>query len=157
MKLLVLAVGGVRGPLGSVLADYEERARRYWKLDAVEVDAGAQGRDPEPRRVRNAEADRILARLPDGYEVHALTREGKQMRSRTLARILQRASVGATPGVAFVLGGAFGLAESVLDRARRRVSLSAMTLPHEMARLVLTEQIYRAGTILRNEPYHKGA
>ena len=60
------------------------------------------------------------------------------------------------PGVAFVIGGAFGLGEAVLDRSRTRLSLSDMTLPHEMARLFLAEQLYRAGTILRGEPYHKG-
>ena len=59
-------------------------------------------------------------------------------------------------GVAFVIGGAFGLGDAVLSRSRRQLSLSAMTLPHEMARLVLAEQLYRAGTILRGEPYHKG-
>ncbi len=79
------------------------------------------------------------------------------MRSRQLARWLDRAAVGAEEGVAFVLGGAFGVAPEVLKAARHQLSLSHMTLPHEMARLVLVEQLYRAGTILKNEPYHKGA
>ena len=62
----------------------------------------------------------------------------------------------ALPGIGFIIGGAFGLGEAVLSRARHHLSLSDMTLPHEMARLVLAEQLYRAGTILRGEPYHKG-
>lgn len=156
MKVLIVVVGRVRGPLTDAVTEYEERAGRYWKLEVVEVDAGA-GRDPTPERVRAEEGERILGRIPPGCDVYALTREGKQMGSRTLARHLSEAMVRATPGVAFVIGGAFGLAPEVLSRATRRLGLSAMTLPHEMARLVLAEQIYRAGTILRNEPYHKGA
>lgn len=157
MKVLVVAVGRVRGTLEAAVGEYEERARRYWKLETAEVDAGAPGRDPAPERVMEAEAERILARIPEGYTVLALTRTGKGMGSRELARALEEQAVRSSPGVAFVLGGAFGLAPAVLERAGRKVSLSPMTLPHEMARLVLAEQLYRAGTILRGEPYHKGA
>jgi 23S rRNA (pseudouridine1915-N3)-methyltransferase len=74
-----------------------------------------------------------------------------------LASFLGAEALRASPGVAFVLGGAFGLSDQVLERAQRRLSLSDLTLPHELARLVLTEQLYRAGTLLRGEPYHKGA
>ena len=154
MKILMIVVGGAKG---RAVAEYETRAARYWKLETVEVEAGAPGRDPAPDRVRDAEGSRILARLPERFQLFALTRDGKQMRSRQLARYLDRAAVGAEDGVAFVIGGAFGLAPEVLERARHRLSLSHMTLPHEMARLVLAEQLYRAGTILKNEPYHKGA
>ncbi len=157
MKVVVLAVGKVRGTLAEAVGEYEERARHYWKLDVAEVDAGAPGRDPAPERVMEAEGERLLARLPEGVSVFALTREGKAMGSRALARALEEHAVRSAPGVAFVIGGAYGLAPSVMARADRRLSLSAMTLPHEMARLVLAEQIYRAGTILRGEPYHKGA
>lgn len=157
MKIVLVVVGGVRGPLADAVAEYEARARRYWKLETVEVDAGAPGREPDPDRVRGAEGERILGRIPDRHAVFVLTREGKQMRSRQLARWLDRAAVGAEAGVTFVIGGAFGVSEAVLATARHRLSLSHMTLPHEMARLVLAEQLYRAGTILKNEPYHKGA
>ncbi len=149
-------MGRVRGPLEPPVAEYEERARRYWKLDIVEVDAGAPGRNPAPERVMAAEAERILARAQPELELVALTRKGKAMGSRALARWLEARAVASAPGVAFVLGGAFGLDDEVLRRASRRLSLSSMTLPHEVARLLLTEQLYRAGTILRGEPYHKG-
>jgi 23S rRNA (pseudouridine1915-N3)-methyltransferase len=78
------------------------------------------------------------------------------MDSRELATYLDRHAVRSSAGVAFVIGGAFGLDPAVLKVARRALSLSSMTLVHEMARLVLAEQLYRAGTILRGEPYHKG-
>lgn len=157
MKVLVLAVGGVRGPLAPAVSEYESRARRYWKFEVVEVAAGAPGREPDPPRVMEAEGERILARIPEGHVVIALTRAGKGMGTRGLAELLQEQAVRSSPGVAFVIGGAFGLSPAVLARAHREISLSDMTLPHEMARLVLAEQMYRAGTILRGEPYHKGA
>ena len=78
------------------------------------------------------------------------------MDSRELAAYLEGLAVQSAPGVAFVIGGAFGLGPEVVDRSGKRLSLSSMTLPHEMARLFLAEQLYRAGTILRGEPYHKG-
>ncbi len=156
MKLLVAAVGQVRGSLSGAVSEYEERAGHYWKLEIVEVDAGASGRDPSSERVMAAEAERLLSRIPDGFEIVALTRTGKPMGSRRLADYLQEHALHASRGVAFVLGGAFGLGRDVLGRAAQRLSLSAMTLPHEMARLVLAEQLYRAGTITRGEPYHKG-
>jgi len=157
VKVLVLAVGRVRGTLEAPVAEYEERARRYWKLKVAEVEAGAPGRDPAADRVKEAEAQRILARIPQGFTVVALTRAGKGLGSRELAAVLESEGVRSSPGVAFVLGGAFGLSSGVLERADRRVSLSPLTMPHEMARLVLAEQLYRAGTLLRGEPYHKGA
>lgn len=157
MKIALIVVGSAGGALGRAVADYEARAARYWKLETMEVEAGAPGRNPEPARVRETEGKRILARLPDRARLFVLTRAGKQMRSRQLARYLDRAAMEASAGVAFVVGGAFGVSDPVLEAARHRLSLSHMTLPHEMARLVLVEQLYRAGTILKNEPYHKGA
>ena len=107
-------------------------------------------------KVKDAEAERLLARIPPEIEVVAMTREGRGMDSKALSGYLEQHAVRSSAGVAFVIGGAFGLGEAVLSRSRRQLSLSAMTLPHEMARLVLAEQLYRAGTILRGEPYHKG-
>lgn len=156
MRIVVIAVGRSRGTLTDAIADYEERAARYWKLEVAEVAEGVKGGNPDPERVKEAEGERILARVPDGLDLVALTREGKGMRSTTLSRYLQQRAVSAHPGVAFVIGGAFGLAPAVLDRADRRLSLSPMTFPHDMARLFLAEQLYRAGTIARGEPYHKG-
>jgi len=156
VKLTVLAVGKVRPPLDAAVAEFEARAGRYWKLEVVEVTAGTGSGKENPDRVRAAEGERIRARLPDQGEVWVLTREGKGVSSEELARSLGQASVQSLPGITFVLGGAFGLEPELADRARRRLSLSTMTLPHEVARLLLAEQLYRAGTILRGEPYHKG-
>lgn len=156
MKVQVVVVGRVRGDLAAAVEEYEGRAERYWKLEVVEVGQGAGNRDAKAEEVKAAEAERILAKIPSQLEVVALTRTGSGMSSRKLAQYLQRHAVRSSPGVAFVIGGAFGLGSEVLERARKSLSLSAMTLPHEMARLFLAEQLYRAGTILRGEPYHKG-
>jgi 23S rRNA (pseudouridine1915-N3)-methyltransferase len=156
MKVQVVVVGRVRGDLTAAVAEYEQRCGRYWKFDVVEVGAGGPGRDASPESVRAAEEERILSRVAPELELVALTRDGTGMGSRELARYLERHAVRSSSGVVFVIGGAFGLGDGVLARARRRLSLSKMTLPHEMARLFLAEQLYRAGTILRGEPYHKG-
>ena len=155
MKIQVVVVGKVRGSLQEAVDEYERRASRYWKLEVVEVPGGA-GRGAPPAEVMAAEAERIRARLGRGLELVAMTREGKGMDSKGLADYLDRLGVRSSPGAAFIIGGAFGLAPDLVSSSRRTLSLSAMTLPHEMARLVLAEQLYRAGTILRGEPYHKG-
>lgn len=157
MILRILAVGSVKGPLAPAVADFEDRARRYWRVEAGEVQGGlGRSRKAAAEAVKAAEEERLLARLaPDAWVV-ALTRDGKGMSSRELARSLEEKAVHSVPEVTFVIGGAFGLGEGILRRADLKMSLSTMTLPHEVARLLLAEQLYRAGTILRNEPYHKG-
>ena len=158
MKITVLAVGRVKGPLEAPVEDFERRASRYWKLDIVEVDAGGpRGGDKSPEAVRAAEGERLGRRIPAGTDVVALTRRGTATSSTELARYLEEQGVRSSPGVTFVLGGAFGLAETLLAKASKKLALSPMTMPHELARLVLAEQLYRAGTILKNEPYHKGS
>ena len=154
VKVVTLSVGGVGPLLAAGVEEYEKRARRYWRTEIVQVKAGCKGR-ATPRRVTEAEAERLLRRIPDAFECLALTRTGAQLSSAALARLLSDAALRSLSGVIFVIGGAYGLAPSVLARADRRISLSALTVPHELARLVLAEQLYRAGTIVRKEPYHK--
>jgi 23S rRNA (pseudouridine1915-N3)-methyltransferase len=153
---MVIVVGRVRDPLREAVTEYETRAGRYWKLEVVEVEAGAKGARSDPDHVMAAEEQRLLGKVPAGAELVALTRNGDPIGSSELARYLEQLGVRSTPAVAFAIGGAFGLGAGVLAKARRRVSLSALTFPHEIARLLLAEQLYRAGTILKGEPYHKG-
>jgi 23S rRNA (pseudouridine1915-N3)-methyltransferase len=158
MKISVLVVGKLRGPLESSVREFEERAGRYWKLETTEVEAGVgKGDGPHPDAVRQAEGRRLLKRLGNGSESWALTREGVGMSSRSFAEMLGTKAVQGTNELIFLIGGAWGLDRVILQAADHRFSLSPLTLPHDMARLVLAEQLYRAGSILRNEPYHKGA
>lgn len=154
----LVVVGGVRPPLSHGVAHYEERLSHYWKFQVDEVSAGTRsgGSAPDPRRVMEEEGERILARIPDRADLWVLTREGQPISSGRLAAILEDRRVHGAPTLTLVIGGAFGIHADVLARASRRIRLSDMTFPHEMARLILAEQLYRAGTILRGEPYHKG-
>lgn len=155
MRVTVVAVGRPGRLFEGIIAEYERRAARYWSLESVEVRAeSAAGGKPEAA-VRAAEGVRLLARVPDGAEVVALTRVGQSWSSRRLAEYLEGLAVSGRAGAAFLIGGAYGLDDAVLHRARHRLALSSFTLPHDLARLVLVEQLYRAGTILRGEPYHK--
>ena len=152
MKVSVVVVGKAGG-LGTVLADYEARAARYWRLEVVEV---PQARGRLAPQVLGKEADAIRSRLRPGFIRVAVTRGGREWSSVEMARWLERFSQGPQRGVHFLIGGAFGLAEDLRRECEATLSLSSFTLPHDVARLVLMEQLYRAGTILRNEPYHKG-
>lgn len=155
MVLRVVAVGRVRdAALREACARYASRAARYFRLEVVEVrDAGRGARDPAA--ARRAEAAALAAAVPDGSRLVALTRAGRAESSEAFAQRVARWREEARD-VALLLGGAFGLDPRLLDRCDDTLSLSALTLPHELARLVLLEQLYRAGTILRGEPYHKG-
>lgn len=135
--------------------EYEERLRRYIRFEVVLVDPAGLP-DARATEAREREAAALERRLPDELELIALTREGERWTTRALADYLDDMRTYGRPGAAFAIGGAHGLAPRLLARARVRLALSAMTLPHEVARLVLTEQLYRAATILRGEPYHKG-
>lgn len=149
----VLAVGKLRS-LDEPVREYEKKAARYWRLSVDEVPQ-AKGRDP--RLVKAAEAVHLRKRLDPRFRLVALSREGRAYSSVELARWLDECRVNAVPGIHFLIGGAFGLESDLISAADLTLSLSSLTFPHDMARLVLAEQLYRSGTILRNEPYHKGA
>lgn len=156
MKLLLLSVGRPRGAAADLIAEYEARVKRYFTFEAVEVKEEAYRRAGDAARVREEEGKRLMARVPAGAEIVALHETGRQWTSQQLADRLAELALHGSPGAAFVIGGAYGLSDELLAKARHHLSLSAFTLPHELARLILAEQIYRAGTIQRGEPYHKG-
>jgi 23S rRNA (pseudouridine1915-N3)-methyltransferase len=153
MKLIVAAVGKPRNAaLAAAIEHYEERASKYWPLEVREV-REEPARGAQLNVVRAKEAERLVARV-EGATVVACDERGVTMTSSKFATFLQDARERARD-VAFVIGGAHGLADSLRDVAQTRLALAPWTLPHELARLVLAEQLYRAGTIVRGEPYHK--
>jgi 23S rRNA (pseudouridine1915-N3)-methyltransferase len=156
MQIHVVAVGRVRdAALRTACDEYAARIRRYLKLDIREVrEAGRRDRDAESGR--RTEADALSAASPTGALRIALTRSGRQLDSEQMAHMLEGWQRDARD-VVLMIGGAHGISTNLLAEADARLSLSTMTLPHELARLVLLEQLYRACTILRGEPYHKGA
>lgn len=155
MRFLVVAVGRPRDrALATAVEEYERRAARYWPLTSREVrEEPARGRTPDAVRAR--EGERLLAAIGPEASVVACDAEGTLMRSAEFAEWMRAQRERAERDVAFVIGGAYGLAPAVLDRSPLRLALARWTLPHEVARLVLAEQLYRAGTIGRGEPYHK--
>lgn len=145
MRITVIAVGRMkeRG-IRDALDDYYHRIQRYGRLEEVEI------KDGEPDEV----AARFAKAIPERARVVALEVDGKAMSSEQLAQLVARCEGdGGVSGIAFLIGGAYGLPADVRKRADVELSLSAMTLPHRLARLLLAEQIYRAYTILRGEPY----
>ena len=144
MRVLVVAVGKIkeRG-LREALDDYYGRIGRYARLEELEL---KDGREDEV-------AERFERAIPDRAKVVALEVEGKRWSSEKLAEHVGQCEGEGVQSLVFLIGGSYGLPASVSRRADVMLSLSAMTLPHRLARLVLAEQVYRAFTILRNEPY----
>ena len=155
MKVLLVVVGRPGALFADAVAEYEKRAARYFNFEAIEVKEERARKGLDDEQIREAESQRLLERVPTGTEIIALTREGQQWSSNDLAKYFEQLAMSGKNGVAFLIGGALGLSSSAIKRANKQLSLSPMTLTHEMARTLLSEQIYRAGTISRGEPYHK--
>ena len=155
MAVYVVAVGRMKSAaLREACLGYQQRSRRYMKFEVREVRDGSK-RDSQAHHARRVEGESLLRATPRDAMLIALTREGQAMTSAQFAGRLQEWQRG-NRDIAFVIGGAHGLDAAVLDAADEKLSLSSMTLPHELARLTLLEQLYRACTIIRGEPYHKG-
>jgi 23S rRNA (pseudouridine1915-N3)-methyltransferase len=153
VKVIIAAVGKPRNAaLAAAIVFYEERAARYWPLAVHEVKEES-ARSLTPEQVRSREGERLAGAAHDA-ELIVCDERGQRLDSEAFARLLQDARERARD-IAFLIGGAYGLDPALAGRAARRLALAPWTLPHEMARLVLAEQIYRAGTIVRGEPYHK--
>jgi 23S rRNA (pseudouridine1915-N3)-methyltransferase len=152
MELRILAVGKLRPALREAADDYLHRLRRYAEVAEVEVrEAGTARTAAEGRR---QEGGRLRERLPEGSHLVALDREGRGWSSEELAAQLHRWRLASRP-VTLIIGGSHGLEPGLVADADQRWSLGPITLPHQLARVVVAEQLYRAWTILRGEPYHK--
>lgn len=144
MRVRIIAVGKAKDrDLRSLLGDYYARIGRYAKLEEVEI---KDGKEVEV-------SDRLARCIPDRSRIVALEVDGRGLSSHGLAKWLGRAENESVQTVVFLIGGAYGLPQELSKQADLRLSMSAMTLPHRLARLVLAEQIYRAFSILRGEPY----
>jgi len=153
MRLVVAAVGRPRNAaLAAAINDYETRAARYWPLDVVEV-REERGSALSAAQVRDREGARLIDKA-GAARIVACDPLGRSFTSEEFAEWLKRERDSGRDA-AFLIGGAHGLSTEVLDRAMMKLRLAPWTLQHELARLVLAEQLYRAGSILRNEPYHK--
>lgn len=156
MKLAVYWFGRpARSPYEPVIADFIRRVSRRWPAEDVPMKPSASGRDRDPAAAVDREADILLRRLPDRWPLVVLDERGHGLTSETLARRLADFEARSTPGLAFALGSDLGLSDRIRQRADLVVSLSSMTLPHLMARLLLWEQLFRATDILGPGRYHR--
>jgi len=134
---------------------YLNRIKHFFPVQVTEVTPERGRQKSNDVAIMRAQSARLLAAIPDrGYTV-VLDERGQSLDSLKFAKWLERLTIDQPDGVNFVVGGDAGFDESVRKRADKLVSLSAMTLPHVLARVVLVEQIYRACTLMRNIPYHK--
>lgn len=152
MQLTLLAVGKLRPVFRAAADEYLRRLARYGRADEIEVREA--GKAPSAEEGCRQEGTRLRERIGPGSYLVALDREGAAWSSEKLAARLDRWRIAARP-VALLLGGSHGLDPALLATCDERWSLGPLTLPHELARVVVYEQLYRAWTILHREPYHK--
>lgn len=153
MKICLLMVGKTTvSYLQEALDDYAGRLKHYIACELTVIPAAKGGASADLQREREGEL--ILARLEEGDAVVLLDERGREFSSMEFSSYLSRKMQEARGRLVFVTGGAYGFSGRVLERARERVSLSRMTFPHQLARVVFLEQLYRAMTIVRGESYH---
>ena len=159
MKIKIACVGKVKDAFyRDAVAEYAKRLSRFCTLDIAEVSdekAPETLSAAEETQVMEREGERLLSRILPGEYVVCLTIDGKRFTSEGFASTLQSTIDRSSPCITFVIGGSLGLSPAVTSRADLKLSLSDMTLPHGLCRVVLLEQIYRAFKINAHEPYHK--
>jgi 23S rRNA (pseudouridine1915-N3)-methyltransferase len=155
MKINLVAVGNkMPGWVTEGYEEYSKRMPRECSLQLTEITPARRTKNAQPDQWKKEEGQRILAAIPDNQHVVALEVTGQSWSTEVLSSQMQQ---WLTDGrdVALMIGGPDGLDQSCLQRADQKWSLSAMTLPHPLVRIVLAEQLYRAWTILQNHPYHR--
>lgn len=159
MNISIIAVGKLKEKyLKQGIDEYLKRLTAYAKVEIIEVpDEKAPEilSDTEMQQVKQKEGERILTKISQDTHVIALAIEGKMKTSEELADDLDKLATYGKSKIAFVIGGSLGLSSEVMQRANERLSFSKMTFPHQLMRLVLVDQVYRAFRIIRGEPYHK--
>lgn len=159
MNISFVTVGKLKEKyLKQGMAEYVKRLSAYCKIDIIEVadeKAPEELSDAEMEMVKKKEGQRILSKIsPDAYVI-ALAIEGKQYSSEEFAGFLEKLATHGRSKIVFVIGGSLGLSGDVLKRADMQLSFSKMTFPHQLMRLILAEQVYRAFRIMKGQPYHK--
>lgn len=155
MKLLLWSIGKELEPyVKPGVEDFTRRLTRYYPAEWTLIPPPKGAATLCPADLKKKEGELILKQLSKDDFLVALDERGQQVTSEKLAAFIQARANGSQKNVVFLIGGAFGLDTAVLDRADFKWSLSQLTLPHQLVRLILAEQLYRACTILRNEKYH---
>jgi 23S rRNA (pseudouridine1915-N3)-methyltransferase len=138
--------------------EYTKRLGAYCKIELIEVPdekAPEKLSEAEMLQVKEKEGERILAKIPENAYVFALAIEGKQRTSEEFSKEIEQLGIQGKSNLVFVIGGSLGLSQAVMKRSNTPISFGKMTLPHQLMRLVLVEQVYRGFRIMKGEPYHK--
>ena len=154
--LIHLIAVGTRMPdwVEQGFTEYTKRMPPESKIKLVEISAGKRGKNSDIKRLTQQEGEKMLAAIPKGAKVVALDVLGKSCSTEQLAQNL-KIWQGSGQDIALLIGGPEGLAKECLTLAEQKISLSNLTLPHPLVRVVIAEQLYRATTILKGHPYHK--
>ncbi|MBE5881154.1 MAG: 23S rRNA (pseudouridine(1915)-N(3))-methyltransferase RlmH [Lachnospiraceae bacterium] len=159
MKITIITVGKVKESyFRGAIEEYSKRLSKYCKLDIVEVadeKTPDKASETEEDQIKAKEAERIMKHIREEAYVIALAIEGKQLDSVELANKIETLGVQGKSHIQFIIGGSLGLHSDVLSRVDFKLSFSKMTFPHQLMRVILLEQIYRAYRIIYKEPYHK--
>lgn len=159
MNISIVSVGKLKEKyLKQGIEEYIKRLSSYAKIEVFEVPdekAPENLSEADMLIVKEKEGERILSKISDDTHVITLAIDGKMHSSESLAKRMDQLATYGNSKIAFVIGGSLGLSDSVMKRADETLSFSKMTFPHQLMRLILVEQIYRAFRINRNEPYHK--
>ncbi|WP_026573801.1 23S rRNA (pseudouridine(1915)-N(3))-methyltransferase RlmH [Bacillus sp. UNC438CL73TsuS30] len=159
MNISIVTVGKLKEKyLKQGIDEYLKRLSAYAKVEVIDVadeKAPEELSESEMLQVKEKEGERILAKISQDAHVIALAINGKMQSSEQLADTLDKLATYGKSKIAFVIGGSLGLSDEVLRRSNEQLSFSKMTFPHQLMRLILVEQIYRAYRINRGEPYHK--
>ncbi|SEN98102.1 23S rRNA (pseudouridine1915-N3)-methyltransferase [Amphibacillus marinus] len=159
MNITIISVGKLKEKdLKLGIDEYVKRLQAYANLKLIEVPDEKAPENLSPAQmeeIKIKEGERILAKIPEDTHVVTLEIKGKQLTSEQLATEMDQLALHGKSKVAFIIGGSLGLSEAVMKRSNFALSFSKMTLPHQLMRLVLLEQVYRSFRIRRGEPYHK--
>ncbi len=159
MKITICCVGKIKEKFYSqAIEEYSKRLSKYCKLEikeAADEKTPDSASDTVNRMIKEKEGDRLLSFIKDDSYVIALAIDGKMLDSVELSEKIDNLMLSGKSDIVFVIGGSLGLDKRVLDRADYKLSFSKMTLPHQLMRVILLEQIYRSFRIMKNEPYHK--
>lgn len=159
MEITIISVGKLKEKyLKDGIAEYVKRMKNYTSVKIIEVNdepAPNALSDADIEKIKVVEGERIIEKIPDRAHVIALDLRGKQFTSEKFSKEIQDAMTYGSSQIAFIIGGSHGLSQEVLQKTNTKISFGKMTYPHQLMRLILIEQIYRAFKIIRNEPYHK--
>lgn len=154
IEINVISVGNVKEKyLQELIADYKKRISKYAKIELIELKD--ESNKINENIVKETEGERILSSIKEGFYVILLDLRGQMLDSISLSKKLDEISTYHSSKIAFIIGGSFGVSEAVKKRANYMLSFSKMTFPHQLAKGMLLEQIYRSFKILNNETYHK--